>query len=182
MKKEPLSTAIDSAPATTDHNAAWLHNEYTWIGLAFAITVFLFIRYLVPTINKALDARAEKIHDQLEQANRLRAEAQALLASYKAEQEAMLNQAEEIVATAKRDAAAMRTQAAAELKSALDRRTAQAHEKIARAEAEAVASIRTRIVESATESARSILAAQAAGAADEHAITRAISAIEAQIH
>jgi len=182
MKKEPLSTAIDSAPAAADHSASWLQNEYTWIGLAFAITVFLFIRYLVPTINKALDARAEKIRDQLEQANRLRAEAQELLATYKAEQESMLKQAEEIVATAKRDAAAMRSQAAAELKSALERRTSQAHEKIARAEAEAVASIRTRIVESATESARMMLAEQSSGAAEDHAIARAISAIEAQIH
>lgn len=189
MKKEPISTVTEVAPAAADavHSTAeagmsWLHNEYTWITLAFVITIALIARYLVPAINKGLDARAEKIRDQLEQASRLRAEAEELLAKYKSEQEAMLKQAEEIVATAKRDAAAMRTQAAEELKVALDRRTAQAHEKIARAEADAVASIRTRIVESATESARTMLAEQAAGAADEQAISRAISSIESQIH
>ncbi len=191
MAKESLSTAIEHTAAATDvaHGAeaangmdALLHNAYTWIGLSFAIVVLLFVRYLVPAINKGLDARAEKIRDQLEQANRLRAEAQELLTKYKAEQEAMLKQAEEIVAGAKRDAADMRARAAQELKSALERRSAQAQEKIARAEAEAVASIRTRIVESATESARALLAEQAAGAADEQAIARAISSIEAQIH
>ncbi len=177
-------TEATTTTASTEaaNSMEWLHNANTWIALSFAIVLFLFVRYLIPAINKGLDARAEKIRDQLEQANRLRAEAEALLASYKAEQESMLKQAEEIVATAKRDAADMRVRAAEELKTALERRTSQAHEKIARAEAEAVASIRTRIVESATDSARALLAEQAAGAADEQAIARAISSIESQIH
>lgn len=172
-----LATATESA----EHASLW-NNPETWIAVAFVIFVALFLRYLAPQIGKSLDVRADKIRDQLEQASRLRAEAEALLAQYKSEQESMLKQAEEIVATAKRDAADMRTSAAEELKLALERRAAQAHEKIARAEADAVASIRTRIVEKATESARVMLAEQAAGAADEQAIARAISSIESQIH
>lgn len=193
MTQETHNAAIDtSAPAAVDaaQGAAesvagldsLLDNAYTWIGLSFAIVVFLFVRYLMPAINKGLDARAQKIRDQLEQANRLRTEAQELLAQYKAEQEAMLKQAEEIVSTATRDAANIRARAAEELKTALERRSTQAQEKVARAEAEAIAGIRARIVETATESARTMLAEQAVGAADEQAIARAISSIETQIH
>jgi F-type H+-transporting ATPase subunit b len=192
MKKETLSNSVESinaASADTAHTISetvsspgLLHNEYTWISLAFVITIALFVRYLVPVINKGLDARSAKIQDQLEQANRLRAEAEALLESYQAEQVATLKQSEEIIACAKRDAAAIRTRAGEELKLALDRRTQQAHEKIARAEAAAIASIRTRIIDAATGSARLMLADQANADADEQAVARAISTIEQQVH
>lgn len=183
MKEQPISSAVEHAPAAEAAitHAAWLDNPITWIGFAFAIVLVLFARYLVPTINKALDARADKIRDQLDQANRLRAEAEALLATYQAEQESMLKQAEEIVATAKRDAAELRDRAAAELKQALERRSQQAQEKIARAEQEAIAQIRIRMIESATDAARTQLAEQAS-ATDAQAVARAITAVEQQIH
>lgn len=146
------------------------------------IFVALVARYLLPKINKGLDGRADAIRDQLEQASRLRAEAEALLASYQREQQQLLKEAESIIEAAKRDAAALRETAAQELKLSLDRRAEQAKDKIARAEAEAVNAIRTRIIETATEKARVILAQRAAEQSEDEAVARAIAVIGQQVH
>ncbi|MFZ4541380.1 MAG: hypothetical protein ACOYNL_06160 [Rickettsiales bacterium] len=192
MKKtKAVEKAVSNAPDNdtagtgvieTTHETPLLQDPVTWIGLSFVIVLVLFVRYLLPMINKGLDARGDKIRDQLEQANRLRAEAEALLATYEAEQETMLKEAESILSAAKSDAADMRARAGDELKQALERRSQQAKEKIARAEAEAVAQIRTRIINEATDAARTMLTEQAKGKSEEQAVARAISAIEQQIH
>ncbi len=176
------ATSAHSEVAESHAPASPLANEYIWIGLAFVATIVLIIKYLVPMINKGLDARAEQIRDQLEQAKRLRAEAQELLATYQREQESKLKEAEEILATAKRDAADLRARAGEELKQSLDRRAQQAQEKIARAEAEAVAQLRAEIIESATLMAQNMLAQHLERQSEDMAVGRAISAIERQIH
>jgi len=167
------------------HEAAailWYQDPETWITTAFVIFVILAVKFLVPLIGKGLDGRANTIRDQLEQASRLRAEAEALLATYKTQQEAMLKEAEAIVAGAKTDAANLRARAAEELTAALERRTQQAHDKIARAEREAISQIRTHIVEQATANARDIIATHLESAHEDPAVANAIAAIERQIH
>ena len=159
-----------------------LRDAATWVAVSFVIFMVLIVRYLLPMITKGLDGRADKIRDQLEQASRLRAEAEALLASYKAQQEELLKQAESIIAAAKKDAAALRVSAAEELKASLDRRAEQAKDKIARTADEAVNSIRTRIIETATDKARAILAEQANAGSEEHMVSKALAAIEQQVH
>jgi F-type H+-transporting ATPase subunit b len=159
-----------------------LANEYVWIGLAFTLTVVGIIKFLLPMINKGLDGRAAKIRDQLEQATRLREEAQQLLVQYQREQEEKLKEAEATIAAAKRDAAELRARAAEDLKQALERRSQQAHEKIVRAEAEAVSQIRAQIIENATQMARIIVADRLKGQSDDQAVARAIASIELQVH
>jgi len=76
----------------------------------------------------------------------------------------------------------MRENAALELKQAIARRNQQAEEKIARAEADAVEKIRTRIIESATNMARDMIAQKAQSQSEEQMVAQAISAIKQQIH
>lgn len=159
-----------------------LRDAATWVAVAFVIFMVLLVRYLLPMITKGLDGRADKIRDQLEQASRLRAEAEALLASYKAQQEELLKQAESIIAAAQKDAAALRLSASEELKASLDRRAQQAKDKIDRAASEAVNSIRTRIIETATDKARDLLSEKTSALADEQMIAKAVTAIEQQVH
>lgn len=153
-----------------------------WIAVSVALFALLFIRYIMPHITKGLDDRSSKIREQLEQASRLREQAQELLASYKAEQEARTREAELIVATARADAEAMREQAAAELAHSIERRKQQAVEKIARAEVEAIAEVRARMVELATAATMEIVREQLESSKEDPAIGRAIKAIEQQIH
>ncbi|MES2983846.1 MAG: F0F1 ATP synthase subunit B [Pseudomonadota bacterium] len=175
--------AVDSGMTTAvAEHAAWLHSADTWIAVSFVLFIALFVKFALPKINASLDDRANKIRDQLEQAARLRAEAQALLASYQQQQQEAMKEAESIIASAQRDAADMRTRAVDELKTALDRRSQQAQEKIARAEVEAIEQIRKTIITTATESAREIVATQLQSQTDDQAVTRALAAIERQIH
>jgi len=97
-------------------------------------------------INSALDKRAEEIKDQLEEARRLREEAQTLLASYMRKQKEAEDQAEAIIAQAKHDAAER-----------LDRRAAQAEAKIANAEAQAMAEVKAKAADVALNAAESLL-------------------------
>ena len=164
------------------HASTILHNPETWLIVAFVIFIAIFAKFVFPMIAKALDKRADDIRFQLEQATRLRAQAEALLATYEAERTAKLQEAEEILASAKRDAEALRVRANADLTQSLDRRSQQAVEKIERAEQEAVSFIRTQMVDVATQAVRNIVRNELDGNAEDQSISRAIKAIESQIH
>lgn len=183
---ETTSTVADVAAATHaaggSHISVILHNPDTWLIVSFLTFIALFMKFVFPLIAGGLDKRADTIRFQLEQASRLRAQAEALLASYEAERVAKLKEADEIIASAKRDAEALRTRANADLKQSLERRSQQAVEKISRAEQEAVSFIRTQMVDMATQAVRDIVRTQLDGAAEDQSISRAISAIESQIH
>jgi len=53
-----------------------------WVAVAFVVFVVAVFKPAAAAINGALDARAAKIRADLDQAAKLRAEAQALLADY----------------------------------------------------------------------------------------------------
>jgi F-type H+-transporting ATPase subunit b len=57
--------------------------DIVWSAVAFAIIFFLFWRFVLPQMQKALDARTEGIETKLEQAEADRAEAASLLEQYR---------------------------------------------------------------------------------------------------
>ncbi len=169
----------DAAPAPTE---SLLQDPHFWVAVSFVLFVGLFCKFVLPAILKALDDRAATIRDQLERANHLRAEAEALLASYKRQQEEAVKEAEALVQQAKKDADAMRASAEAELKNTIARRTKQAEESIKRAETDAVQQIRTQLVDIATETARNVISAQLGAEKEDPAVARALQSIERNIH
>ena len=180
---------VDAAAPVTDVNVAdaaipesILHTAELWIAVSFLLFAILFIRYVLPHITKALDDRSAKIRDQLEQASRLREQAQELLASYKAERESKTAEAEAILINAKQEAQNMRAQAEEDLKQMLERRSQQAIAKIERAEQEATAEIRRRMIDIASAAAAETVQTQLAAGQEDPAIKTALSAIERQIH
>ena len=175
-------TAAETASTQGFDFVALAHESELWIAVSFLIFVALFARYVAPMILRSLDGRAAKIRDQLEQASRLRAEAEALLHAYQAEREAKEKEAESIILSAQKDAEELRTRAAADLKASIDRRSQQAVEKIARAEQDAMASIRNEMIESATKAVREIIRTQLETGGEDQAVARALQAIEQQIH
>ncbi len=129
-----------------------------WV--AFCVTIFLLIllfKGAFKAMGKALDDRAAQIEDDLNEARRLREEAQSLKASYERKQKEAEEQAEEIVAQARKDAESMASRARADLKERLDRRAAQAEAKIANAEAQALAEVRAKAAELAISGAEGLL-------------------------
>lgn len=182
----PLEQAAE-AQAIIEANGGWsfttmAHDPNTWIIVAFLIFLGVFGKFVLPAIVRGLDGRSEKIRDQLEQASRLREQAEALLASYKAEHEAKAQEAEQLIANAKLEAQSLRDRAGEELKQTLERRSEQALATIARAEAEAVQAIRTQIIDNAAEAAREIVRTQLDAGKEDPAIARALKAIEKQLH
>lgn len=161
---------------------ALMEDPRFWVGVSFVIFMAIFAKVVLPIILKGLDSRADAISSQLEQANKLRAEAEALLADSKRKQEAAVKEADAMVKQAKKDADSLRKSAETELAAAIERRTAQAEENIKRAEQDAVQQIRTQLVDLATETARQVITAQLKDQKDDPAITRALQSIERNIH
>ncbi|MBT7757807.1 MAG: ATP F0F1 synthase subunit B [Rhodospirillaceae bacterium] len=114
-------------------------------------------------LTKALDDRAKKISDDLEQARQLREEAQALLANYERKQRDALAEAEEIIARARDEAIREADIARKKLDEAIARRQQAALEKIALAESQAEAEVRDAAIEIAISAATAIVAGQVKG-------------------
>ena len=129
---------------------------YILISLALFFGLLLW-KGVHKAIAKSLDERAETISNDLDEARRLREEAQTLLASYHRKQSEAEKLAEDIVAQARKDAATMAADARAQLAEKLERRTQVAEEKIAAAEAQAMNDVKARAAQLAVEAAETIL-------------------------
>ncbi len=139
-----------------------------WAFIALLIFLGVAVYFKLPgMIAKALDARIAKIEHDLDEAKRLREEAQALLAEYERKRKAAESEAEDIVAAAKDDAERMTREAEAALEDMVARRTKAVEDKIAQAEAQALAEVQARSADVAIEAARLILADQVKEQGDE---------------
>lgn len=153
----------------------FLKEPETWVGLGFVIIVAGLIYRRVPAfIGARLDQRSAAISRELDEAMRLRTEAEAVLAEYRRKAANAEKEAESILTEARADAERFAAEARANLTAQIERRGKQAQEKIAQAEAHAMAEIRA-------------LAADVAAAAAEKLITsrldeqRAASLVSASI-
>jgi hypothetical protein len=83
---------------------ALLHDTSFWVAIAFIIFVVLAWRPLKKALVTALDDRTDRIRRDIDEAARLREEAQALLAEYKRKQRDAAAEAEEILRHARTEA------------------------------------------------------------------------------
>jgi len=135
-----------------------------WVGAAFVLFVGILVYLKVPgMLTGALDERAKKISDDLDQARELREEAQVLLATYQRKQRDALKEAEEIIAHAKEEAMREAEQAEKKLEEAIARRQQAALNKIALAEAQAENEVRDTAIEIAIAAATAVVAQQVRG-------------------
>jgi F-type H+-transporting ATPase subunit b len=154
-----------------------------WVAVAFAAFVLLMLYYKVPgLIAKALDDRAEGIRRELDEARRLREEAQALLADYQKKHRNAGQEAEAIVDQARREAEAFAAETRKSLAETVERRRKQAEDKIARAEAQAVDDLRAAAVDMAIAAAEKILREKAAGAAGAALIDESIRTLKTRLN
>ncbi len=107
---------------------------------------------------KSLDGRADAIRNELDEARRLREEAQEMLARIERQQRDAANEADEIVKKAKQDAEFIRENAKKELAARIERRTVLAEQRIAQAEAQAAKDVKALAADLAVEAAAKLLA------------------------
>ena len=117
-------------------------NPRTWVAVAFIIFIVLFGAKLWKVLAGMLDKRAETVRNELEEASRLRREAEAMLADATKRREAALAEAKALLEGAHAEAARLAKDAAEEAQAAAQRREKMALDRIAAAEKAAVDEVR----------------------------------------
>ncbi len=154
-----------------------------WATIALVIFIALCIYLKVPgLVSGALDKRAERIRNELEEAKRLREEAQALLAEYQKKRKEAEQEAAEIVEIAKREAVALADEAKRKTEDYVARRTSMAEQKIAQAERDAVSEVRARAVDLAVEAARKVLGDKTDSKADADLFKKSVEEVKARLN
>jgi F-type H+-transporting ATPase subunit b len=144
--------------------------------LALIILVVVIYRTgLHKMILGALDGHAARVRAELDEAKRLREEAQSLLAEHQRKLSSGEDQAKDIVAQAKAENERMMARHAAELKASLKRREDQAMARIAQEEAQALQEVRARTASLAVQTTRRLLVDQVS---DKHGKALLDNAIE----
>jgi len=131
-----------------------------WVLIAVVIFAVAVWKPASRAVTGMLDQRATRIQGELDEARKLREEAEQLLAEYKRKQGEAAAEAQAIIAHAQDEAERIAGQAARDLEHALERRQHLAEERIAQAEAKAVDEIRAAAVDVAIAAAREVIASE----------------------
>lgn len=119
-----------------------------WALIALIIFLGAMAYLKIPAmITKALDERADAIKNQLEEARALREEAQQLLAEYQRKRKDAEQEASEMIEAAEKEASMIVAEAKASTGEYVERRKALAEQKIAQAEQDAIAEVRSSAVD-----------------------------------
>jgi len=180
-----LISQANAAEATADamHHTVPFYQDTTFlVAVAFVLFFVFFGKKLFSTMNAGLDDRAQKIQDQIEEATRLREEAQELLASYEKKQHEALKEAESIVKAAKDEAERLSVEAAEQLDASLKRSEQTAKDRIAQAEVQAIAEVRTMALNVAMEATKSILTNELSDAKAGALVDDAIKNLVGKLH
>jgi F-type H+-transporting ATPase subunit b len=154
-----------------------------WVAVAFVLLLGLFIYLGVPkTALNALDKRAARIKDELDEARRLRDEAQAVLADSERRRRDAEKEASEIVTNARAEAERVAADARTKAEEFVARRTKMAETKIAQAESQAVADVRSAAADAAVAAAEIVLTGVAKGKVAEDLIAQGIRDVKAKLN
>jgi F-type H+-transporting ATPase subunit b len=135
-----------------------------WVALAFILFLALLVYLGVHRkITDSLDGRQARIKGELDEARRLKEEAQALLAEFQRKGREAEKEAEAIIAGAKAEAERIAAEAKTRMEDFISRRTKMAETKIIQAEAQALADVRSAAADAAVTAAEKILSVAAKG-------------------
>jgi F-type H+-transporting ATPase subunit b len=150
-----------------------------FVALGFVIFLGLLV-YLGAhrRVIDGIDKRQARIKAELDEAVRLREEAQAVLADFERRGREAEAEAASIVAGAKAEAERLAVEAKAKMEDFVVRRTKMAEAKIAQAEAQALADVRSAAADTAVAAAEKILAAAAKGKVAEDLLAQSIESVK----
>jgi len=162
---------------------AFLSEPETWVAVAFVIFVGILIYVGVPKLlTNALDDRARRVQADLDEARRLKEEAQKLLAEYQGKQRQAETEAAAIIEGARNEAERIAAEAKVKMEEFVARRKKMAETKIAQAEAQAVAEVRAAAADAAVTAAEKILSQSVKGKVADDLIARGISDVKAKLN
>ena len=147
-----------------------------WVAIAFVMFLGVLVYFGAHRrVTDSLDQRQARIKAELDHARRLREEAQALLAEYQRKQKEADREAEAIIAGATAEAERLAVEAKTRMEDFVARRTRMAEAKIAQAEAQALADVRSAAADAAVAAAEKILSTAAKGKVAEDLLARGIA-------
>ena len=154
-----------------------------WVAVAFVIFVLILLRLGVhKKAVTALDTRAARIASELDEARKLRDEAQAILAESEKKRRQAEQDAQDIIAGARAEAERVAAEAKAKAEEFVARRTAMAQQKIAQAESQAVAEVRAAAAEAAVAASEKVLTQTVQGKVADDLIGQGIRDVKTKLN
>jgi len=158
----------------------YLHGSF-WVLVAVIIFAIVAGRQIARFIAAMLDERGDSVSAALAEASQLKTEAEAMLAAARKRQVQAEEDAKSILATAHVEAASLAAGLAAEAEASAKRREQMALDRIAAAEASAVAEIRATAIDIATTASTALLADTFGPQADAALLDKAIAGAPAAL-
>ncbi|MGH6824245.1 F0F1 ATP synthase subunit B [Methyloceanibacter sp.] len=154
-----------------------------WVAVSFFIFLgVLFYFGVHKKLASVLDARAAEIGKELDEARRLRNEAEKVLADYRRKEGEAANEAGSIVALAAKEAEIFAAETRKSVKEHFDRRMKLAEEKIARAEADAIREVRSVAVDAAIAAAQTLIAEKLTPDRAEKLVSESIDTLKSKLN
>lgn len=159
-----------------------LANTYFWQAIATIALIWVLYHYKVfSRIGTALDKRGARIASELDEARRLRGDAELLLREYEVKRANAEKEAAAIVAAAREEAERITREAEARMTDFVARRTATAEAKIAQAEAQAMAEVRDAAIAAAVAASERVLRAEVQGPLGERLLKDGLGEIRGRL-
>jgi len=154
---------------------------FALVGLILFLAILAYVK--VPAmLTGSLDKRADQIRNELEQAKKLREEAQQLLAEYQRKRKEAESEAESILNAAEKEAAVLREEAKAKSEEYVSRRTAMAEQKIQQAENDAINEVRASAVDLALVAAEKLIGAKVDSKASGELFKASLGELKARLN
>jgi F-type H+-transporting ATPase subunit b len=154
-----------------------------WVAVATILFVLLlFYMGVHKQLAEMIDARRNRIQAELDEARRLKEEAQKLVAEYRRRQGEAQAEADALVDNARAEAERYAAEAHAKLEEFIARRTKMAETKISQAEAQALADVRAAAADAAVAAAGEVLSQTTKGQIANDLITRGIADVKAKLN
>jgi len=170
-----------SAPGGAEHvvdPTGWGLNSTGWVAVAAIIVLAIFLWKKVPAaIGRMLDTRIAAIRTQLDEASKLRAEAETLRAEYETRAKTAQAEAATMREHAHQEAHQILVKAKADAEALMERRAKMAEDKIAAAERAAIAEVRARAADTAAKAAGLLIQQQHGADADRNLVDRSIAGL-----
>lgn len=177
-----MISAAHAVETGAEYAAPFYATPEFYVAAAFILVIALAYRPVMRAVTAGLDTRATQIKGKLDEARRLREDAQALLAEYQRKQRDALQEAEAILAHAREEAARLKAEAEKGLEDSVARRERQAVDRIAQAEAQAISEVRNLAVDIAVNAAGKLVAEQMSAQKANALIDGAIKDLPGKLH
>lgn len=159
------------------HHTGFFSDPESWVAIAFLIFVALFGVKLWRAVTSILDKRADAVRAELEEASRLRQEAEAMLAQARARRDQAMAEARHLLQSAHGEAERLTAEAHREADTVARRRERMAQDRIAAAEKAAVAELRGLAADIAVRATEAVLRQGLSPELDALIVDRAIAGL-----